>query len=185
MGRVAAARAMMATPAPGVPAPRLGSTGESSWSNEQHHDHHEKAEDVDGGASHEERTEPLDPAEEEPAEDGAGEAPHATDDDDDEGFDHGQRAHGRAHREDRGQEAARAPGQRAADAEAEGGNRLDVHALKRRGVGVLGHRPHGAARPAQSQEEVERSEEHTSELQSLAYLVCRLLLEKKKSTLPC
>src|SRR2546425_1807074 len=32
-------------------------------------------------------------------------------------------------------------------------------------------------------EEIERggrSEEHTSELQSLAYLVCRLLLEKKK-----
>src|SRR5687767_15243039 len=28
----------------------------------------------------------------------------------------------------------------------------------------------------------ERSEEHTSELQSLAYLVCRLLLEKKKSS---
>src|SRR2546423_8000699 len=27
--------------------------------------------------------------------------------------------------------------------------------------------------------EAERSEEHTSELQSLAYLVCRLLLEKK------
>src|SRR3989441_8852966 len=27
-----------------------------------------------------------------------------------------------------------------------------------------------------------RSEEHTSELQSLAYLVCRLLLEKKKMT---
>src|SRR2546425_12097507 len=32
----------------------------------------------------------------------------------------------------------------------------------------------GAARQGQ------RSEEHTSELQSLAYLVCRLLLEKKK-----
>src|SRR2546425_7152233 len=31
--------------------------------------------------------------------------------------------------------------------------------------------PHGRCR---------RSEEHTSELQSLAYLVCRLLLEKKK-----
>src|SRR5205823_3545329 len=30
--------------------------------------------------------------------------------------------------------------------------------------------------------EVGRSEEHTSELQSLAYLVCRLLLEKKKKT---
>src|SRR2546425_8575158 len=28
-----------------------------------------------------------------------------------------------------------------------------------------------------------RSEEHTSELQSLAYLVCRLLLEKKKDTI--
>src|SRR3712207_8965817 len=31
----------------------------------------------------------------------------------------------------------------------------------------------------------ERSEEHTSELQSRQYLVCRLLLEKKKSTSPC
>src|SRR5687767_15394681 len=29
----------------------------------------------------------------------------------------------------------------------------------------------------------DRSEEHTSELQSLAYLVCRLLLEKKKHTM--
>src|SRR2546425_9433863 len=29
-----------------------------------------------------------------------------------------------------------------------------------------------------------RSEEHTSELQSLAYLVCRLLLEKKKRNQP-
>src|SRR2546425_3313365 len=29
-----------------------------------------------------------------------------------------------------------------------------------------------------------RSEEHTSELQSLAYLVCRLLLEKKKKQTP-
>src|SRR3712207_7905880 len=30
-----------------------------------------------------------------------------------------------------------------------------------------------------------RSEEHTSELQSRQYLVCRLLLEKKKTYLPC
>src|SRR2546425_6241125 len=30
----------------------------------------------------------------------------------------------------------------------------------------------------------DRSEEHTSELQSLAYLVCRLLLEKKKQSGP-
>src|SRR2546425_1629265 len=35
----------------------------------------------------------------------------------------------------------------------------------------------------QGQDEIRgRSEEHTSELQSLAYLVCRLLLEKKKKT---
>src|SRR5258705_6777057 len=34
------------------------------------------------------------------------------------------------------------------------------------------------AKPAQ--EEPQRSEEHTSELQSLRHLVCRLLLEKKK-----
>src|SRR2546425_4948151 len=31
-----------------------------------------------------------------------------------------------------------------------------------------------------TRERLARSEEHTSELQSLAYLVCRLLLEKKK-----
>src|SRR2546425_4728584 len=35
----------------------------------------------------------------------------------------------------------------------------------------------GASVPSKSRN---RSEEHTSELQSLAYLVCRLLLEKKK-----
>src|SRR5205823_14692829 len=33
---------------------------------------------------------------------------------------------------------------------------------------------------AGGQDHARRSEEHTSELQSLAYLVCRLLLEKKK-----
>src|SRR6478609_6254365 len=37
----------------------------------------------------------------------------------------------------------------------------------------------GAA-PFPQREDRARSEEHTSELQSLAYLVCRLLLEKKK-----
>src|SRR2546423_2079177 len=35
-------------------------------------------------------------------------------------------------------------------------------------------------RPAPAGRGRPRSEEHTSELQSLAYLVCRLLLEKKK-----
>src|SRR3712207_7151656 len=44
----------------------------------------------------------------------------------------------------------------------------------------LEHRP--ARRPRDEQpEEHDRSEEHTSELQSRQYLVCRLLLEKKKS----
>src|SRR2546425_9171010 len=37
--------------------------------------------------------------------------------------------------------------------------------------------PAGASRASAANP---RSEEHTSELQSLAYLVCRLLLEKKK-----
>src|SRR5205809_5717578 len=35
-------------------------------------------------------------------------------------------------------------------------------------------------RPASSEEGFDRSEEHTSELQSRLHLVCRLLLEKKK-----
>src|SRR2546425_6662434 len=60
----------------------------------------------------------------------------------------------------------------------------------------LAHPPR-AARPASSASlsargpgaPAHRSEEHTSELQSLAYLVCRLLLEKKKTirekTLSC
>src|SRR3712207_7432779 len=39
------------------------------------------------------------------------------------------------------------------------------------------HHHHGDADP---REDVVRSEEHTSELQSRQYLVCRLLLEKKK-----
>src|SRR3989441_9148558 len=47
--------------------------------------------------------------------------------------------------------------------------RVDLRAVR-----VL---PNAASRRAER-----RSEEHTSELQSLAYLVCRLLLEKKKQT---
>src|SRR3989441_9661999 len=38
----------------------------------------------------------------------------------------------------------------------------------------------GLCRPSDECKCSVRSEEHTSELQSLAYLVCRLLLEKKK-----
>src|SRR2546425_2414763 len=40
-------------------------------------------------------------------------------------------------------------------------------------------RPYSEDGPSRTSESP-RSEEHTSELQSLAYLVCRLLLEKKK-----
>src|SRR5439155_26481486 len=44
-----------------------------------------------------------------------------------------------------------------------------------------GHPGGGRARPAEPQGvRVQRSEEHTSELQSRGHLVCRLLLEKKK-----
>src|SRR2546425_5571040 len=39
----------------------------------------------------------------------------------------------------------------------------------------------GIARQADRRRTDVRSEEHTSELQSLAYLVCRLLLEKKNT----
>src|SRR2546425_8828647 len=46
--------------------------------------------------------------------------------------------------------------------------------------------PDGHPRTDQAVPPGGRSEEHTSELQSLAYLVCRLLLEKKKySNGPC
>src|SRR2546425_5603163 len=38
----------------------------------------------------------------------------------------------------------------------------------------------GDGERAAQRRQQDRSEEHTSELQSLAYLVCRLLLEKKK-----
>src|SRR2546425_5951522 len=54
-------------------------------------------------------------------------------------------------------------------------------ARPKRHVRVAAQRPllHVAVRDAE--EHQHRSEEHTSELQSLAYLVCRLLLEKKKN----
>src|SRR2546425_5082205 len=51
------------------------------------------------------------------------------------------------------------------------------------GTDTGGRRPrNAAARSARRtvSSSLRRSEEHTSELQSLAYLVCRLLLEKKK-----
>src|SRR2546425_8617353 len=52
-------------------------------------------------------------------------------------------------------------------------NRIPGSPPARHRSGCRAHRRHPLERP--------RSEEHTSELQSLAYLVCRLLLEKKKT----
>src|SRR2546426_4363412 len=54
----------------------------------------------------------------------------------------------------------------------------DVHRRKH----LDGH-GHGQQRPRVDLEQHERSEEHTSELQSPCNLVCRLLLEKKKKNL--
>src|ERR1035437_10700992 len=54
---------------------------------------------------------------------------------------------------------------------------LLAHSPHRSGSGGSRHPlMHGGARP------ISRSEEHTSELQSRQYLVCRLLLEKKNMT---
>src|SRR2546425_1830110 len=46
---------------------------------------------------------------------------------------------------------------------------------------IIEDEPRLAENVARTLRETARSEEHTSELQSLAYLVCRLLLEKKKN----
>src|SRR3989441_9363457 len=56
------------------------------------------------------------------------------------------------------------------DEERDERSRESVRVLDQRGEVELGEQASVA----------QRSEEHTSELQSLAYLVCRLLLEKKK-----
>src|SRR5438876_2127324 len=53
--------------------------------------------------------------------------------------------------------------------------RLEIEAL-RKGLQGLNFQPKGL-------QFIQRSEEHTSELQSPVHLVCRLLLEKKKITL--
>src|SRR5258707_9133397 len=55
--------------------------------------------------------------------------------------------------------------------------RLAAGDLRRAAAGAAGDRP---LRPGLEVDR-QRSEEHTSELQSRQYLVCRLLLEKKKN----
>src|SRR2546425_1936351 len=55
---------------------------------------------------------------------------------------------------------------------------LQIDTSARPGNPDFGSAP--GARESPAWRNMSRSEEHTSELQSLAYLVCRLLLEKKK-----
>src|SRR3712207_7383822 len=65
------------------------------------------------------------------------------------------------------------------------GSRTDNRAPQRRSTGTNDPRGRRSVR-ARSHEGPpmrERSEEHTSELQSRQYLVCRLLLEKKKNNI--
>src|SRR5258705_4206440 len=57
------------------------------------------------------------------------------------------------------------------------------HAITARGTEFRAPRGCGTARGPEFRPSCGRSEEHTSELQSLRHLVCRLLLEKKKNTI--
>src|SRR3712207_6206326 len=57
---------------------------------------------------------------------------------------------------------------------------LDPRRCLRRARRHQPRRPHGRRPRARLPDRLRRSEEHTSELQSRQYLVCRLLLEKKK-----
>src|SRR2546428_2614038 len=58
----------------------------------------------------------------------------------------------------------------------------DPKALERRGMAVLNAPGVTPEYLALVDDQLRRSEEHTSELQSRSDLVCRLLLEKKKNT---
>src|SRR5205823_2871637 len=80
--------------------------------------------------------------------------------------------------------ARRHRAQHPGDGRSRGGRVPSLAAARARGVHGA---PRGAGDPARRRglrcsRADRRSEEHTSELQSLAYLVCRLLLEKKKRT---
>src|SRR3712207_8451625 len=69
-------------------------------------------------------------------------------------------------------------------AEVEGAVQVGDAGVLGHAVDLLGDDLRGAEKPILIEEfrVVFRSEEHTSELQSRQYLVCRLLLEKKKKT---
>src|SRR3712207_8132436 len=63
-----------------------------------------------------------------------------------------------------------------------GGARPLRRERRRRDLRVREYRGRPADRACRGGAALPRSEEHTSELQSRQYLVCRLLLEKKKNT---
>src|SRR3712207_8045934 len=65
-----------------------------------------------------------------------------------------------------------------------GARRIPAAGLPRPGGGAAraGRNPGSGARTGSARPDARRSEEHTSELQSRQYLVCRLLLEKKNTT---
>src|SRR3712207_7323974 len=65
-------------------------------------------------------------------------------------------------------------------------HRLVVLGVSREGAGRrrLSLAERVSHRHEEHEEHPQRSEEHTSELQSRQYLVCRLLLEKKKTHIP-
>src|SRR3712207_7746857 len=76
----------------------------------------------------------------------------------------------------RSPEEGRADGGQQAAEDVAGQGALHRPAAHRAGVGGGGHDPADRSQPRSG-----RSEEHTSELQSRQYLVCRFLLEKKKT----
>src|SRR3712207_7414937 len=76
---------------------------------------------------------------------------------------------------------ARPPGERAGHAA--GPDQRDPRAWLLPAVGARRDRARRRVRPARCRGGDRRSEEHTSELQSRQYLVCRLLLDKKKNIL--
>src|SRR5262245_65231016 len=58
---------------------------------------------------------------------------------------------------------------------------VHLRAVRREGRRALAAHPHRRTARQEDAYRAARSEEHTSELQSLRHLVCRLLLEKKKN----
>src|SRR5712692_8822431 len=92
---------------------RLSDTEQSPRPDEEDADDHQEAQHAHGRARHEQGADPFDGAEQQAAQDGAGQAAHAADDDNDERLHDGQGTHGGTDREHGGQQSARRSRQRA------------------------------------------------------------------------